>query len=136
MDIQDRVNEIKEKLNEASVAYYVNDNPIMEDYEYDMLMDELIHIEEAHPELKTIDSPTQRIGGEVLSKFKKVTHQQKMMSLADAFSYDELRDFDKRVKAVATNATYCCELKIDGLSVSLKYSNSIAIVATALGTDL
>lgn len=133
MDIQDRVNEIKEKLNEASVAYYVNDNPIMEDYEYDMLMDELIHIEEAHPELKTIDSPTQRIGGELLSKFKKVTHQQKMMSLADAFSFDELRDFDKRVKAVAPNATYCCELKIDGLSVSLKYEDGVLIQGATRG---
>ena len=133
MDILDRVNEIKEKLNEASVAYYVHDNPIMEDYEYDMLMDELIHIEEEHPELKTKDSPTQRIGGEVLSKFKKVTHAVKMMSLADAFSYDELRDWDKKVKSVAPDATYCCELKIDGLSVSLKYENGVLIQGATRG---
>lgn len=133
MDIQDRINEIKEKLNEASVAYYVNDNPIMEDYEYDMLMEELIRLEEENPSLKTKDSPTQRIGGEVLSKFKKVTHQVKMMSLADAFSYDELRDWDKRVKAVAPSATYCVELKIDGLSVSLKYENGILVQGATRG---
>ena len=133
MDILERINEIKEKLNEASVAYYVNDNPIMEDYEYDMLMEELIRLEEENPSLKTLDSPTQRIGGEVLSKFKKVTHQVKMMSLADAFSYDELREWDKRVKAVADDATYCAELKIDGLSVSLKYENGVLVQGATRG---
>lgn len=133
MDILERINEIKDKLNEASVAYYVNDNPIMEDYEYDMLMEELIRLEEENPSLKTLDSPTQRIGGEVLSKFKKVTHQVKMMSLADAFSYDELREWDKRVKSVADDATYCVELKIDGLSVSLKYEDGVLVQGATRG---
>jgi DNA ligase (NAD+) len=133
MDILERIKEIKEKLNEASVAYYVNDNPIMDDYEYDMLMEELIRLEEENPSLKTLDSPTQRIGGEVLSKFKKVTHQVKMMSLADAFSYDELREWDKRVKAVAADATYCVELKIDGLSVSLKYEDGVLVQGATRG---
>ena len=131
MSIANRVNELKEILNKAAEAYYVHDNPIMEDYEYDKLITELIAIEEANPELKTIDSPTNRIGGEVLSKFEKVTHTQKMMSLSDAFSYDELRDFDNRVKALAPNATYLCELKIDGLSVALRYENGyLALGAT------
>ena len=89
MDILERLNELKNKINEASIAYYVNDNPIMDDYEYDMLMNELIDIETKNPELKTSDSPTNRIGGEVLTKFKKVNHEVKMMSLADAFSYDD-----------------------------------------------
>jgi DNA ligase (NAD+) len=133
MDILERIKEIKEKLNKASVAYYVNDNPIMDDYEYDMLMEELIRLEEENPSLKTLDSPTQRIGGEVLSKFKKVTHQVKMMSLADAFSYDELREWDKRVKAVAADATYCVELKIDGLSVSLKYEDGVLVQGATRG---
>ena len=133
MDIINRLNELKEILNKASEAYYVNDNPIMEDYEYDKLMNELIKIEEANPELKTPDSPTNRIGGEVLSKFEKVTHRVKMASLADAFSYDELKEFDKRVKSVAPNATYLCELKIDGLSVSLKYENGILIQGATRG---
>ena len=133
MDLLERVNELKEILNKASEAYYVNDKPIMEDYEYDRLMDELIKIEEANPKLKTIDSPTCRIGGEVLSKFEKVTHKVKMASLADAFSYEELKEFDNRVKSVAPTATYLCELKIDGLSVSLKYENGILVQGATRG---
>lgn len=129
----DRINELKEILNKANEAYYVYDNPIMEDYEYDKLMAELISLEEANPELKTFDSPTNRIGGEVLTKFEKVTHSQKMMSLADAFDYDELRAFDNRVKSVAPTATYLCELKIDGLSVSLKYENGILVLGATRG---
>ena len=128
-----RIDELKEILNKASYQYYVLDNPIMEDYEYDRLMNELIKIEEANPELKTLDSPTNRIGGEVLTKFEKVKHEEKMMSLADAFSFDELRDFDKKVKQVAPNATYLCELKIDGLSVSLLYKDGILVRGATRG---
>ena len=133
MDAVDRIQVLKEQLNKASEAYYVYDNPIMEDYEYDKLMNELIDLEEKYPQLKTPDSPTNRIGGEVLTKFVKVKHDQKMMSLADAFSYDELREFDQRVKSVAPNATYLCELKIDGLSVSLKYENGLLVQAATRG---
>ena len=133
MDAVDRIQVLKEQLNKASEAYYVYDNPIMEDYEYDKLMNELIDLEEKYPQLKTPDSPTNRIGGEVLTKFVKVKHDQKMMSLADAFSYDELREFDQRVKSVAPNATYLCELKIDGLSVSLKYGNGLLVQAATRG---
>lgn len=136
MNVLSRINELKEILNEASVAYYVNDNPIMEDYEYDRLMNELIKLESENPEYKTFDSPTNRIGGEVLSKFEKVTHSVKMASLSDAFSLDELRDFDKRVKNVAPTATYLCELKIDGLSVSLKYENGILIQGATRGNGI
>ena len=89
MEIKARIEELKKILTDAGIAYYVNDNPIMEDYEYDKLMNELLNLEEKYPEYKTIDSPTNKIGGEVLSKFEKVTHETKMMSLADAFSYDE-----------------------------------------------
>ena len=133
MDAKERIEELKEILNQASIDYYVNDNPKMEDYEYDRLMAELIDLEEKNPNLKTPDSPTNRIGGEVLSKFEKVVHPNKMMSLADAFSYDELKDFDKRVKAVAPNATYLCELKIDGLSVSLRYENGVLRLGATRG---
>ena len=133
MDAKERIEELKEILNKASIDYYVNDNPKMEDYEYDRLMAELIDLEEKNPDLKTPDSPTNRIGGEVLSKFEKVVHPNKMMSLADAFSYDELKDFDKRVKAVAPSATYLCELKIDGLSVSLRYENGVLRLGATRG---
>ena len=133
MEAKERIEELKRILTEAGKAYYVNDNPIMEDYEYDKLMNELISLEDKYPELKTLDSPTNRIGGEVLSKFEKVTHKTKMASLADAFSYEELREFDNRVKAVAPNATYLCELKIDGLSVSLKYENGVLIQGATRG---
>ncbi|MCR5647801.1 MAG: NAD-dependent DNA ligase LigA [Acholeplasmatales bacterium] len=133
MDAKNRIEELKEILNQASIDYYVNDNPKMEDYEYDRLMAELIDLENKNPELKTPDSPTNRIGGEVLSKFEKVVHPNKMMSLADAFSYDELKDFDKRVKQVAPNATYLCELKIDGLSVSLRYENGVLRLGATRG---
>ena len=133
MDLEQRVNELKEKLNKASYAYYVCDNPIMTDYEYDMLLNELIKIEDENPALKTSDSPTNRIGGEVLTKFEKVVHETKMASLSDAFSFDELKEFDSRVKAVTPNATYLCELKIDGLSVSLKYENGILKLGATRG---
>ena len=136
MNILDRINELKEILNKANIAYYVNDNPIMEDYEYDRLITELIKLEDENPMYKTQDSPTNRIGGEVLSKFEKVKHTEKMMSLSDAFSYDDLRDFDRRVRAVAAEATYLCELKIDGLSVSLKYENGILVQGATRGNGV
>ncbi len=131
--VEQRINELKEKLNKASYEYYTLDNPTISDYEYDMLMAELIKLEEENPSFKTSDSPTNRIGGEVLTKFTKVTHSEKMMSLADAFDYDELRAFDKRVKDAAPTATYLCELKIDGLSVSLKYENGILVLGATRG---
>lgn len=136
MDKLKRVNELKEILNKASYEYYVLDKPTMEDYEYDRLMDELIKLENEDPSLKTPDSPTNKIGGEVLTKFEKVTHTTKMMSLSDAFSYDELRDFDARVKKEAPSATYCCELKIDGLSVALRYNNGLLDLAATRGNGI
>ena len=136
MEASKRIEELKEIINKANEAYYVNDNPYMEDYEYDRLMAELISLEEKYPELKTSDSPTNRVGGEVLSKFKKVTHKSKMASLADAFSYDELVDFDNKVRAIAPNATYICELKIDGLSVSLKYEDGILVLGATRGNGI
>lgn len=131
--IEARLNEIKEILNKASYDYYVLDNPTLEDYEYDQLMVELIKIENEHPELKTEDSPTNKIGGEVLSKFEKVRHTSKMMSLSDAFNYQELLEFDVRVHKEAPDATYCCELKIDGLSVSLKYEQGMLVLGATRG---
>lgn len=121
--MKERIDELVGILNKASFEYYTLDNPSITDQEYDSYMDELIRLEEKYPELVRDDSPTKRIGGEVISDFKKVTHSIPMMSLGDIFNEEEIIDFDKRVKKVVESPSYVCELKIDGLSVSLIYEN-------------
>ena len=121
--MKERMNELVSILNKASFEYYTLDNPSITDQEYDSYMDELIKLEEKYPNLIRDDSPTRRIGGEVISEFKKVTHTIPMMSLGDIFNADEVRDFDEKVKKVVSNPNYVVELKIDGLSVSLLYEN-------------
>lgn len=121
--MKDRIDELVSILNRASYEYYTLDDPSITDQEYDSYMDELIKLEEKYPELIREDSPTKRIGGEVISEFKKVTHSIPMMSLGDIFNEEEVVDFDKKVKKVVSNPSYVCELKIDGLSVSLIYEN-------------
>ncbi|EMF0379907.1 NAD-dependent DNA ligase LigA [Enterococcus hirae] len=119
-----RAEELRSRLNRWSREYYVNDKPTVEDYVYDQEYAELVAIEEQYPDLITSDSPTQRVGGKVLSGFEKVTHDIPLYSLNDVFSKDELFAFDQRVqKAIGRPVDYCCELKIDGLSVSLRYEN-------------
>ena len=125
MDIKERMLEIIEQLERANYEYYTLDKPTISDFEYDKLMHELILIEEAHPELKLESSPTSRVGGKILDKFNKVYHEKPMMSLSNAFSEEDLRDFDNKIKKEVKNVSYVCELKIDGLSVSLKYENGI-----------
>ncbi|RIL72570.1 NAD-dependent DNA ligase LigA [Staphylococcus devriesei] len=120
-NIQNRVNELHALLNQYSYEYYVQDNPSVPDSEYDKLLRELIDIEEAHPEYKTNDSPTVRVGGEAQSSFEKVDHDTPMLSLGNAFNEVELRRFDERIHDHTDNVEYMCELKIDGLAVSLKY---------------
>ncbi|SUM70352.1 NAD-dependent DNA ligase LigA [Staphylococcus hominis] len=122
-NIQNRVNELHDLLNQYSYEYYVKDNPSVPDSEYDKLLRELIDIENAHPELKTDDSPTVRVGGEAQSSFEKVNHETPMLSLGNAFNEDELRRFDERIREHIGNVEYMCELKIDGLAVSLKYED-------------
>ncbi|MCD7840438.1 MAG: NAD-dependent DNA ligase LigA, partial [Erysipelotrichaceae bacterium] len=119
----ERLEEIKKLLNEYNYQYYVLDNPTVSDQEYDRLMQELQRIEMAHPEWITDDSPTQRVGGQVLDSFTKVTHKRMMLSLGNIFNEDELREFDERIREMFPNAEYICELKIDGLSVSLVYKD-------------
>jgi len=119
-----RAEELRSRLNRWSREYYVEDNPTVEDYVYDQEYAELVAIEEQYPDLITSDSPTQRVGGKVLSGFEKVTHDIPLYSLNDVFNKDELFAFDQRVqKAIGHPVDYCCELKIDGLSVSLRYEN-------------
>src|SRR5690606_6180825 len=121
-----RVQQLHELLNKYNYEYYVLDNPSVPDAEYDKLLNELIEIEKQHPEWVTPTSPTQRIGAEPLPTFQKVRHQKQMMSLANAFSEEDLRDFDRRIQqAIGDNYSYMRELKIDGLAVSLRYVDGI-----------
>lgn len=120
-DLKSRVAELHKLLHQYNYEYYVQDQPSVPDSEYDQLLRELMDIEEAHPEYKTTDSPTVRVGGEAQSTFEKVRHDTPMLSLANSFNEEELRRFDQRVREAVGDVTYMCELKIDGLAVSLKY---------------
>ncbi|MEB8133424.1 NAD-dependent DNA ligase LigA [Mammaliicoccus sciuri] len=122
-DLKSRVKELHQLLHRYNHEYHVLDNPTVPDSEYDQLLHELISIEEKHPELKTDDSPTVRVGGPPLSQFEKINHDTPMLSLGNAFNEEDLRRFDQRVREKVDNVRYTCELKIDGLAVSLKYVN-------------
>ncbi|EFU83176.1 NAD-dependent DNA ligase LigA [Staphylococcus lugdunensis] len=122
-NLQHRVNELHDLLNQYSYEYYVQDNPSVPDSEYDKLLHELIQIEADHPEYKTTDSPTVRVGGEAQSSFEKVRHDTPMLSLGNAFNEEDLKRFDQRIRDHIGEVEYMCELKIDGLAVSLKYEN-------------
>ncbi|KQB94741.1 DNA ligase [Geobacillus sp. PA-3] len=128
-----RAAELRELLNRYGYEYYVLDRPSVPDAEYDRLMQELIAIEKQYPELKTSDSPTQRIGGPPLEAFRKVTHRVPMMSLANAFNEGDLRDFDRRVRQEVGEAAYVCELKIDGLAVSVRYEDGYFVQGATRG---
>ena len=131
---QERYNELVDLLNKANYEYHVLDNATtMTDQEYDSYLREIYDFEEAHPELKRDDSPSTKIGGVILDKFEKVTHNIPMMSLADVFNEDEIVAFDKRIKDENIKPEYVCELKIDGLSVSLKYEKGVLVSAATRG---
>ncbi len=131
--IEKRIKQLTEIINKANKDYYINDKPTITDQEYDRYMEELIRLEKAHPELKKIDSPTQRVGSEVISSFKKITHEIPMLSLGDIFNEEEIIDFDEKVKKTIHNPKYVCELKIDGLSVSLLYKKGKLVRAATRG---
>ena len=133
MDIK-RYNELVDLLNKANYEYHVlDDATTLTDEEYDNYLREVYEIEETHPEWKREDSPTTKIGGVILDKFDKVTHNIPMMSLADVFNEDEIILFDKRIRDENIDPKYVCELKIDGLSVSLKYEKGVLISAATRG---
>ena len=121
MDPKERMEQLKAQLTEANYRYYVLDDPTMADFEYDHLMRELETLEAEHPELASPDSPTQRVGGQAVSQFEKVTHPVPLMSLQDVFSMEELNDFLEKIIAGQKNASFSVEPKIDGLSVALEY---------------
>lgn len=132
-DTVKRAEKLRKDLNYYSYRYYVDNENDIDDYEYDMMMRELKAIEKEYPELITPDSPTRRVGGEATNMFESVAHTVKMESLQDAFSFDEIRDFDRRVKDAVTNATYVVEPKIDGLSVSLEYRDGVFVRGSTRG---
>ena len=129
-----KLKELHNLLNQYNYEYHVLDNPSVPDAEYDRLMRELKGIEEEYPELITPDSPTQRVGGEALSTFEKVRHDTPMLSLANAFSEEDLRDFDRRVRqGIGEDYSYICELKIDGLAVSLRFEEGLFVKGSTRG---
>ncbi len=127
------IQELRQLLNKYNHEYHVLDKPTVSDAEYDELMRQLIELETNFPELQTPDSPTQRVGGAVLEGFKKIEHTTPMLSLANAFNEADLRDFDRRVQQVVGETAYVCELKIDGLAVSLRYEQGLFILGVTRG---
>ena len=123
MSVKQRMDEIEKLLNKYNYEYYVLDKPSVEDSEYDRLMQELLSLEEEYPELKSDTSPTTRVGSEVVTSFEKIVHQRPMLSLGNVFNEDEIVKFDERIKKEGFNPEYVCELKIDGLAISLVYEN-------------
>lgn len=132
-DIKQRINELIDIINKASYEYYVNDNPSITDQEYDDYYNELLKLEKNYPELKKEDSPTLRVGGQVLDKFEKVTHETPMLSFDDIFNEDEIVSFDERIRKTCPNACYTLEPKMDGLSGSLVYEKGVLVRAATRG---
>ena len=131
--MNERMNELVALLNRYATEYYTSDNPSVSDSEYDRLYRELVELEAAYPDQVLADSPTHRVGGKVLDGFEKYSHQYPLYSLQDAFSREELEAFDARVRKELPHPTYICELKIDGLSISLTYEKGILVVGATRG---
>lgn len=133
MDEKLRIEKLTMLLNQYAYQYYVLDNPTVSDYEYDQLYRELVDLEKAFPEYALEHSPTRRVADKVLDRFEKITHKVKMMSIDDVFDVTEVLKFDGDIKKVDPNATYNCELKIDGVSVTCKYENGLLVTAATRG---
>lgn len=132
-----RAQELRLELNQYAHEYYVEDQPSVEDYIYDRLYKELQELETVYPDVITSDSPTQRVGGKILQGFNKVTHDVQMYSLNDGFSKEDIYEFDERVRKLAGKpVSYCCELKIDGLAISLKYENGQFVQGATRGDGI
>ncbi len=131
--MKERMDELIDYINKASYEYYVLDNPTITDQEYDDYYNELLSIEEKYPELKREDSPTNRVGGAVLDKFEKVTHDHPMLSFDDIFNEEEVILFDERIKKVVSTAHYTLEPKMDGLSGSLIYKKGVLVRGATRG---
>lgn len=135
-DVKTRIDELTALLIKANYEYYNLDNPTITDQEYDKYLRELINLENKYPEYADPNSPTKRVGGNAIDKFKKVTHKIPMISLSNVFNEEEIRDFTGRIKSAGFNPEYVCELKIDGLSVSLHYEHGKLIYAATRGDGI
>lgn len=134
VQIEQRVKELNQLLHDTGYAYYVLDQPLVPDAVYDQYLQELIDIETKYPDLISPDSPTQRVGGSILQGFQKVSHTHPMLSLSNAFGREDLDDFDRRIRANIGDAfSYVCELKIDGLAISLSYENGVFVRGATRG---
>src|SRR5690554_7653625 len=134
MNIEQRIQQLSQELEEHNYQYYVLDNPIISDFEFDMKLKELQELEEKYPEFADSNSPTQRVGGGITKNFPNVQHKYRMYSLSNAYSLEELQDFFQRTeKSVGENLEYVCELKYDGASISLKYLNGKLAEAVTRG---
>ncbi len=133
MDVKAEIEQLKSEINKHNYRYYILDDPIIDDFAYDELMNRLIRLEKENPDLVTQDSPTRRIGGAPLPSFQQVVHQVPMESLADVFSEDELGDFIRRILSAVPGAEFAVEPKVDGLSVSLIYENGIFVKGATRG---
>ena len=133
MDELREIQELRERLTRAGYEYYVLDRPTMSDYDYDHQLRRLEELEAAHPEAVTPDSPTQRVGGQALDSFTQVVHKVPLESLQDVFDYDELRQFDQRVRGAVPEAAYDVEPKVDGLSVALEYQDGLFVRGATRG---
>ena len=133
MDEKQRIKDLREILEKYSIEYYVDDNPSVSDQEYDRLLEELIHLEEKHPEMYDANSPSQRIIGSVLDGFEKVQHSSLMLSLGDIFNYEEIQEFCARMEQSVENPEFVVECKYDGLAMSLTYENGEFIRAVTRG---
>ena len=131
--MNERMKELVELLNRYATEYYTSDNPSVSDSEYDRLYRELVELEKAHPDQVLPESPTHRVGGKILDGFEKYSHQYPLYSLQDAFSREELDAFDSRVRKELDDVTYICELKIDGLSISLTYEQGLFVAGATRG---
>ena len=131
--MKEKIRELQEQLTQYNYEYHVLDKPTVPDAVYDQLLRELFDLEKEYPEYKTEDSPTVRVGGQILDKFEKVEHSSPMLSLSNAFNEEDLRAFDNRVRKVISDVEYMCELKIDGLAVSLSYENGRFTVGATRG---
>ena len=134
--IDARINELIEILNEANYNYYILDNPTITDQEFDKYLRELTELEMEYPDLKREDSPTNRVGGDILSSFDKINHTIPMLSIGDVFNEEEIVSFDEKIKKEGYRPNYVCELKIDGLSVSLRYEKGKLVRAATRGNGL